>query len=243
MSEGTAGERGGLVCPEMSCLVSVLLPGQGWHWAHGRSHPPPRPSRRFRVRMQAVCLSRPLLQQLAVASAWSASHWGQSLGADVQLWVRKRFPPVHLETHNPKGWPWKRTRGPEAGHLSASRGQDAFPGSPRCRPPPPPARKAAAREGAQNTPQGKYNECVMKLLRLPGSRGAAAACPPACRVSAQATPALLGLHKRRPFVGGVHGGPELGDTLYLLTNISVCGSEELPREVIREPRSGPRTQS
>lgn len=52
-------------------------------------------------------------------------------------------------------------------------------------------------------------------------------------------PGLLGLHKHRPFMGAaVHGGPELGDTLYLFTNISVCGNEELLRGVIREPRSG-----
>lgn len=50
---------------------------------------------------------------------------------------------------------------------------------------------------------------------------------------------MLGLHKHRPFMGAaVHGGPELGDTLYLFTNISVCGNEELLRGVIREPRSG-----
>lgn len=55
--------------------------------------------------MQAVCLSRPLLQQLAVASAWSASHWGQSLGVDVQLWDsgQENAPPGPLRNPQPKG--------------------------------------------------------------------------------------------------------------------------------------------
>lgn len=39
------------------------------------------------------------------------------------------------------------------------------------------------------------------------------------------------------------GGSELGDALYLFTNISFCGNEKLPRGVIRETQSRLRTRA